>query len=116
MQYLILIGKKSKSYMFSKRLLLVTICVMVIADILQAQRIVYSDPEKDDSRRMVFEIIGKIDGNFLIYKNLRSKNWITIYDNDMKEVSKVVLDFIPEDHLITIDFFSYNDFFYSIYQ
>ena len=102
--------------MFSKRLLFVTICVLFIADILKAQRIVYSEPEKDDSRRMVFEVIGKIDGNFLIYKNLKSKSWITVYDNDMKELSKVALDFVPDDRLITVDFFSYNDFFYAIYQ
>src|SRR5262245_15322807 len=102
--------------MFSKRLLFVTICVLVITDILQAQRIVYSDPEKDDSRRMVFEIIGKIDGNFLIYKNLKSKNWITIYDNDMKEVSKVGQEFMPDERLVNVDFFPYTDFFYAIYQ
>src|SRR5215510_9248880 len=102
--------------MFSKRLLLITICVLVIANVLKAQKIVYSEPEKDDSRRMVFEVVGKIDGNFLIYKNLKSKNWVTIYDNDMKEVSKVSLDFIPDDRLISIDFFSYNNFFYAIYQ
>ena len=91
--------------MFSKRLLFVSICFLVIANILYAQRIVYSEPEKEDSRRMVFEVIGKINGNFLIYKNLKSKNWITIYDNDMKEVSKVALDFVPEDRLISVDFF-----------
>ncbi|HEV8506663.1 MAG TPA: hypothetical protein VGQ53_14735 [Chitinophagaceae bacterium] len=102
--------------MFSKRLLLATICVLVIADILQAQRIVYSEPEKEDSRRMVFEIIGKIDGNFLIYKNLKGKNWITIYDNDMKEVSKVGQEFMPDERLVSVDFFPYNDFFYAIYQ
>jgi hypothetical protein len=102
--------------MFSKRLLFVSLCVFVIANILNAQRIVYSEPEKDDSRRMVFEVIGKIEGNFLIYKNLKSKSWITVYDNDMKEVSKVPLDFVPDDRLISVDFFSYNDFFYAIYQ
>jgi len=31
-----------------------------------AQRLVYSVPEKDDSRRLNFEIVGKISGNFLI--------------------------------------------------
>ena len=82
--------------MFSKRLLFVSICVLVIANILHAQRIVYSEPEKEDSRRMVFEVIGKINGNFLIYKNLRSKNWITVYDNDMKEVSKVAWILFPK--------------------
>ena len=102
--------------MFSKRLLFVLFFVLVIADILRAQRIVYSEPEKDDSRRMVFEIIGKIDGNFLIYKNLKGKNWIAIYDNDMKQVSKVGQEFMPDERLVSVDFFPYTDFFYAIYQ
>ena len=41
-----------------------------------AQKIVYSEPDKDDTRRMDFEIAGKIGGNFLLYKNTRGKNWI----------------------------------------
>ena len=102
--------------MFRKRLLFVMICVLVIADILRAQKIVYSEPEKDDSRRMVFEIIGKIDGNFLIYKNLRGKNCITIYYNDMKLVSKIGQEFMPDERLVSVDFFPYTDFFYAIYQ
>ena len=28
-----------------------------------SQRIIYSEPEKDDTRRLDFEIIGKINGN-----------------------------------------------------
>ena len=59
--------------MFSKRLLFVTIYVLVIADILKAQKIVYSEYEKEDTRRMNFEVIGKIDGNFLIYKNTETR-------------------------------------------
>jgi len=102
--------------MFSRRLLFVVIFVFVSGLILRAQRIVYSDPDRDDNRRMNFEIIGKINGNFLIYKNLRNKNWIDILDNDMKEVNKVYLDYMPEDRLINVDFFPYNDFFYAIYQ
>ncbi|HZJ58639.1 MAG TPA: hypothetical protein VFD24_00125 [Chitinophagaceae bacterium] len=102
--------------MFSRRLLFIAICILVIADTLKAQKIVYSEPDKDDSRRMVFEIIGKIDGNFLIYKNLKGKNWITIYDNDMKEVSKIGQEFMPDERLVSVDFFSYTDFFYAIYQ
>ena len=54
---------------------------------LEAQRIVYSEPDKEDSRRMNFEIIGKVDGNFLIYKNNRSKNYIAVYNNEMEQIS-----------------------------
>lgn len=82
-----------------------------------AQRLVYSEPEKDDTRRLNFEIIGKINGNFLIYKNIRNKNWISILDNDMKQVASVEQDYLPDnDRVINVDFFPYNDFAYMIYQ
>jgi hypothetical protein len=82
-----------------------------------SQRIIYSEPEKDDTRRLDFEIIGKINGNFLIYKNIRNRNWIAILDNDMKQVSKVDQDYLPDnDNVLNVDFFPYNDFFYMIYQ
>ena len=102
--------------MFSKRLLFVVICILVLGNILKAQKIVYSEPEREDTRRMNFEVIGKINGNFLLYKNTKSKNWVTVLDNDMKEVTKVDQDYIPDDRLINVDFFPYNDFFYAIYQ
>ena len=53
---------------------------------------VYSEPEKDDTRRLNFDIVGKINGNFLIYKNIRNKNWIALLDNDMKQVGSVEQD------------------------
>src|SRR6266404_6478172 len=102
--------------MFSKRLLFVVTCILVLGNILKAQKIVYSEPEREDTRRMNFEVIGKINGNFLLYKNTKSKNWVTVLDNDMKEVTKVDQDYIPDDRLINVDFFPYNDFFYAIYQ
>lgn len=82
---------------------------------LSAQKISYSEPEREDSRRTNFEIIGKIDGNFLIFKGNRSDNAISIYDDDMKVVNRVQLDFMP-DRWINTDFVAYPDFFYMIYQ
>jgi hypothetical protein len=102
--------------MFRKRLLFSLISILVCCCTLEAQKIVYSDPDKDDSRRMNFEIIGKIHGNYLIYKNNHGKNWVCVFDNDMKEISKVYANYLPEDRLINIDFFPYGDFFYAIYQ
>ena len=84
---------------------------------LNAQKIVYSEPEKEDNRRLDFEIVGKINGNFLIYKNIRNRHWISILDNDMKQVAKVDQDYLPDnDNVINVDFFAYSDFFYMIYQ
>lgn len=84
---------------------------------VHSQKLVYSEPEKDDTRRLNFEIVGKINGNFLIYKNIRSKNWIAILDNDMKQVKRVEQDYLPDnDRVINVDFFAYPDFAYMIYQ
>lgn len=81
-----------------------------------AQKIVYSDYEKDDSRRMNFEIIGKVSGNFLVYKGSRNKNHIVAFNNDMEQIAKEEMDYIPEERLINIDFFPYNDHSYMVYQ
>ncbi|HRF19513.1 MAG TPA: hypothetical protein PK977_15160, partial [Chitinophagaceae bacterium] len=82
-----------------------------------AQKIVYSEPDKEDSRRMNFEIAGKINGNFLIYKNVRNKNWIVVLDNEMQQIAKVEQDYVPDnDRMINADFFPYQDFCYMIYQ
>ncbi len=43
---------------------------------MQAQRIVYSQPEQDDTRKTDFEIIGRVSGNILVFKNNRSENAI----------------------------------------
>lgn len=81
-----------------------------------AQKIVYSEPDRDDSRRIDFEIIGKVSGNFLIYKKIHTKNFVTVYNTNMEEISKEAQDYIPEDRLINVDFFPYTDFSYVIYQ
>ncbi len=82
---------------------------------LYAQRISYSKPEKDDTRSLIFEIIGKVGGNFLVYKNVRTNNAISVYDNDMELKDRVDLDFIP-DRTFNVDFVAYPDFSYIIYQ
>jgi hypothetical protein len=82
-----------------------------------AQRIVYSEPDKEDNRRINFEVIGKMNGNFLIYKTLRNKSWISILDNNMKVVANVDQDYLPNvERVINVDFFAYTDFSYMIYQ
>ena len=82
-----------------------------------SQRIIYSSPGKDDTRRMNFEIAGKVGGNFLIYKNIRNANSISVYDNDMNEIANVEQDYLPEnDKLINVDLFPYPDFCYVLYQ
>lgn len=82
----------------------------------RAQKIVYSEVDEEDTRRMRFEVIGKVQGNFLIYKNIKNHNYISVYNNEMEQVSREEMDYVPEDRLINVDFFPYPDFTYVIYQ
>jgi hypothetical protein len=80
-----------------------------------APRIYYTEPEREDTRRTNFEIIGKVGGNFLVYKANRSDDAICIYDNEMKLKQRVKLEVTP-DQLINVDFVAYPEFFYLFYQ
>ncbi len=90
--------------------------LLLLGCISWGQRIVYSEPEKDDSRRMNFEIIGRMGNNYLVYKNTRGDNFICVYDTDMKLVEKVKHEYMPDERLINVDFYPYSDFIYMIYQ
>ncbi|MES1215413.1 MAG: hypothetical protein ABUT20_07850 [Bacteroidota bacterium] len=96
---------------------MILLILLVCCSASQAQRIVYSEYDNDDTRRINFEVAGKVSGNFLIYKNVRNKHWIAVLDNDMKQIARVEQDYVPDnDRMINADFFPYNDFCYMIYQ
>src|SRR5690606_18615417 len=98
-----------------KRIIISVLMILALPIWVLAQRIHYSDPGRDDYRQVNFEIIGKVSSNIVIYKNYRSKNDLSIFDNEMKLKDKINLDFLP-DKLINVDFVAYPDFFYMIYQ
>lgn len=80
-----------------------------------AQQVVYSEPDRSDLRQTNFEILGKVDGNILIYKNLRDAHSISVYDMNMKEIDRIKYKFLP-DRVINTDFIAYPDFCYMFYQ
>jgi hypothetical protein len=88
-----------------------TICYSAVF----SQQITYTQPESQDSRSLDFEIIGKVQGNFLIYKNIRNDYAICSYDNSMRLLYRVDLKFMP-DNILNVDFVSYPDFAWLIYQ
>jgi hypothetical protein len=92
------------------------ICLSFFAYDSFAQKIIYSEPDKDETRRMNFEVIGRVAGNFMIYKNIRGKNFISVYNNDMQQIVKSEHAYLPDDRLINVDFFPYTDYAYMIYQ
>ena len=93
------------------------LCFLLLASILKAgaQKVFYSEPDKNDIRQTNFEIVGKINGNILIYKSLREVHSMSIYDLEMKEKERVKLNFLP-GRIINADFLAYPDFCYLFYQ
>lgn len=103
--------------MYSNQRFMILFAVLCLAVTgASGQKIVYSDYEKDDTRRMNFEIIGKMNGNFLVYKNLRNEHVIAVLDNDMKQIAREEHDYLPDDRIINVEFFAYPDFSYLVYQ
>src|SRR5438128_282481 len=82
----------------------------------RAQTITYSEPDRDDARAMNFEVLGKLNGNILVYKNYRDQHFIAVYDNDMKQVERVKLDFLNGNKILNTEFIQYPDYVYMFYQ
>ena len=80
-----------------------------------AQQAIFSEYDREDSKDIEFEIIGKLSDNIVVYKNIRWKHKLSIYDSEMKTKETVKLDFVPEKTL-NVDFVAYPDHFYMIYQ
>ena len=82
----------------------------------QAQQIIYSQVDKDDAvTGLHYEIIGKINGNILVFKNYSFARVVAVYDRDMKLIDKTNLDFLPPN-VSTMDFINYQDYFVMVYQ
>ncbi|RYY39684.1 MAG: hypothetical protein EOO08_10315 [Chitinophagaceae bacterium] len=99
----------------------VTRCAFLFLTLLSAlgagaQKIVYSEPAREDNRRTTFEVIGKVGANYLVYKNNRGRSYISAFDVNMKDVSNEVQAYLPEDRLINVDFFPYLDHVFVIYE
>lgn len=104
-----------KNHLFSWTRLLVAMLLAAAPLLAGAQRIAYSEPEREDNRRTNFDIIGKVGANILVFKNNRTDNAISVYDNDMKLVERVKLDYM-DDRWINVDFVPYAEHVWMIYQ
>ncbi len=63
--------------------------VVIFPVLLHAQKITYSLPDKDDVRSVDFDIVGKLNDHYLVFKSIRSDYSVSVYDDDMKLVDKV---------------------------
>lgn len=99
----------------SKLIFSVVVSLLFFVPFSMAQKITFSDVDKADKSDLNFEVIGKMNNTFLVYKNVSWRHRISIFDNNMKEVESVKLDFIPEK-TFNIDFVAYSNYFYMVYQ
>lgn len=99
-----------------KPFLAALITVFIVAK-AQAQNIIYSEPDREDSRQLNFDVVGKIDGHILVVKNTINRNdySISVLDDDMKLLDKVKLTFLP-DRVLNTSVLAYRNFFYFFYQ
>ncbi|MCE2824370.1 MAG: hypothetical protein LW718_03080, partial [Sediminibacterium sp.] len=97
-----------------KSFLLLFLLVNLLPFALKAQQITYSEPDKDDPRSYSFEVLGKIGGKILVYKNYRESHTLSVFDPEMKLLGKQQLN-MP-DRLMQTDFLAYANHFYMLYQ
>lgn len=101
--------------MAMNKLILTIPALLFLAFSSVAQKVTYTEPDRDDSRRTDFDIVGKVGGNYLIYKRNRNNEVVAVYDADMKSIGKVNLN-EPKQKWINVDFIPYPDDAWMIYQ
>lgn len=80
-----------------------------------SQEIIYSVPHREDNVDINFEIIGKVSGNFMVFKNSGNRHTLQVFNNNMVELRNDRLNFLS-DRTLQVNFIAYPDFFYMIYQ
>ena len=99
-----------------KKIVAFSTCLVIFAFFTStAQKITYSEPDREDLRSISYDIIGKINDNFLVYKSYRDNHFIAVYDEDMKVIAKMKMTYLP-DRILSASFIQYPGFFYMIYQ
>ncbi|HMP92250.1 MAG TPA: hypothetical protein PKD90_05220 [Phnomibacter sp.] len=81
----------------------------------QAQKVEVSQPDRNEARQTNFEIIGKYADRYLVYKNYRNNNYISVYNDKMELVENVQMPYMP-NRLIEATFLSYPTHSYLFYQ
>ena len=100
---------------YMNKLFFYSIIFLLIGFTTTAQKITYSPIVKKDTKGMYFDILGKSDDIYFVYKNISRHHYITSYDQDMNILDNISLDAIPEK-ILNIDFVHHKDYLIIIYQ
>ena len=90
--------------------------LLLLPVLSMAQRITFSETQREDNRDINFDIIGKMNNNVIVFKNAKWKYSVSVYNaDDMTLKEKVDLDFIP-DKAFNVEYIAFPDNFYFVYQ
>jgi len=82
---------------------------------LQSQVISYSALESSNEKSSSFDIIGRFGKQILIYRNIRGRHYISIFNNDMSLARKMELDFLPR-RVLKVEFLKVDKQLLLFYQ
>ena len=96
---------------------LLSIVAIILAGLqgVAAQSYVLSGIEKTDKDQMQYEVLGKVDGRYWIYKNNEGIATIAQYNNQMQLVQQNDLAFLPKK-LNAIEFITKTNRVFAFYQ
>jgi hypothetical protein len=89
--------------------------ILVGLQSLTAQSYVMSGIEKTDKDQMQYEVLGKVDGRYWIYKNMEGIATIAQYNDQMQLVQQNDLVFLPKK-LNALEFVTKSNRVYAFYQ
>jgi len=89
--------------------------VLFLAGSTNAQSIFYSEPDKNETKQANFDIIGRYGDKVLVFKNLKSDSYVSVYDPQMKLVENVPLEFMPP-RVLEYDILAFNEHSFIFYQ
>ncbi|UAY52464.1 hypothetical protein [Ferruginibacter albus] len=98
---------------FLYRYLFIALTIVFLGNSAPAQTITYSEPMS--GRVAGFDVIAKMNNNFLILTNNKSTYSINVFDNDMKLQDATELNFM-QGKVLKTSYVVYPDFFYLFYE
>lgn len=98
-----------------KKSVFILLAALVFSAVLHAQEIVYSNPADEESRLSEYEIVGKLGEGYHVYKNIRNRYYIHVYNSEMQIVKRKELEFLPS-RTLSVEFVNYSGYYYLLYQ
>jgi hypothetical protein len=81
----------------------------------RGQQITFSEPYRDDMQTMNFDILGKLNGNVAVFKNVRWRYAINFFNDSMRLIKQTEMEYLP-GKTFNVDCIAYSNHIWAIYQ